>query len=83
MPCKKHIEDNMKTKMQSLQLDGSERSMILEDVFGCTTPPKRGLVDCSATEKLETTLADGSHYTLSSVSQTTYKEVWHLEFEEN
>lgn len=60
MPCKKHIEDNMKTKMQSLQLDGSERSMILEDVFGCTTPPKRGLVDCSATEKLETTLADVS-----------------------
>ena len=60
MPCKKHIEDNMKTKMQSLQLDGSERSMILEDVFGSTIPPKRGLVDCSTTEEFEITLADVS-----------------------
>ena len=60
LPCKKHIEDNMKTKMQSLQLDGSERSMILEDVFGSTIPPKRGLVDCSTTEEFEITLADVS-----------------------
>lgn len=68
-------------------MDGSTRSMILEDVFGSTIPPKRGLVDCSTTEEFETMLAEsgisGSHCTLSSASQTTYKEVWHLESEEN
>ena len=34
--------------------------MILEDVFGSPIPPKRGLVDCSATEEFETTLAEVS-----------------------
>ena len=46
--------------MQSLQLDGSKRSMILEDVLGSTIPPKRGLVDCSKTEEFETMLAEVS-----------------------
>ena len=45
LPCKKHIEDNMKAKMHSLQLDASEKKIILEDVFGSKIPPKRGLVD--------------------------------------
>lgn len=34
LPCKKHIEDNIKAKMQSLQLDASEKKITLEDVFG-------------------------------------------------
>lgn len=60
LPCKKHIEDNMKAKMQSLQLDGSERNAILEEVFGRKIPPKRGLVDCNSTEEFETMMAQVS-----------------------
>lgn len=50
----------MKAKMQSLQLDGSERNAILEDVFGSKIPPKRGLVDCNSTEEFETMMAQVS-----------------------
>ena len=58
LPCKKHIEDNMKAKMQSLQLDASEKKIILEDVFGSKIPPKRGLVDCNTTDEFETMMAE-------------------------
>ena len=58
LPCKKHIEDNMKAKMPSYQLDASEKKIILEDVFGSKIPPKRGLVDCNTTDEFETMMAE-------------------------
>lgn len=58
LPCKKHIEDNMKAKMKSLQLDGCHTSMILEDVFGSTE--RKGLVDCKTSEEFEAMLSDAS-----------------------
>ena len=58
LPCKKHIEDNMKAKMPSLQLDAPEKKIILEDVFGSKIPPKRGLVDCNTTDEFKTIMAE-------------------------
>ena len=60
LPCKKHIEDNMKAKMQSLQLNVTEKNMILENVFGTNIPTKRGLVDCNSREEFEATMAEVS-----------------------
>ncbi|KAK2554876.1 hypothetical protein P5673_023542 [Acropora cervicornis] len=60
LPCKKHLQENMKAKMQSLQLSGTEKNTIMEHVFGNELAQRKGLVDCDSAEEFEGMMAEVS-----------------------
>ena len=45
LPCKKHLEDDMKCKMSTLGIELVEQRSILKDVFGSVEDGEKGLVD--------------------------------------
>ena len=45
VPCAKHVQDDIKVKMTSLGITGSERQEIMFDIFGNECKFEKGLVD--------------------------------------
>lgn len=58
LPCTKHVQDNVKTKLAILQLsEGLERE-IMKDIFGDEKRMERGLIDSKSPEEFDCKLLE-------------------------
>lgn len=53
LACKTHVEDNIKTKLRDLEINGKAKREFLKDIFGDEKEKEKGLVDCLSTSEFD------------------------------
>ena len=56
LACKKHVQDNIKSKLTTLGITGQAKNEFLTDIFGCDSDKVLGLVDCLSSEDFDSRL---------------------------